>query len=172
MATTIATRSPRAEGFLQQESRHWRDFFMRDGAMADRHNRCSVRVQIIQQHRDVRAFRLFDGGEQYGARLFFGQPPQFGQRRLVFRVLQFLTVARGEGVVAVVRVGVVPAAQFGRGRQCFQPDHLRHECLVHAARVKAVKEDGGFALLRLVVVDAGDAEGGHGWLRLRCCMAR
>ena len=29
-------------------------------------------MQIIQQHRDVRAFRLFDGGEQYGARLFFG----------------------------------------------------------------------------------------------------
>ena len=50
-------------------------------------------MQIIQQHRDVRAFRLFDGGEQYGARLFFGQPPQFGQRRLVFRVLQLLTVA-------------------------------------------------------------------------------
>ena len=68
-------------------------------------------MQIIQQHRDVRAFRLFDGGEQYGVRLFFGQPPQFGKRRLVFRVLQLLTVARGEGVVAVVRVGVSAFSQ-------------------------------------------------------------
>ena len=80
-------------------------------------------MQIIQQHRDVRAFRLFDGGEQYGARLFFGQPPQFGQRRLVFRVLQLLTVARG-GEATYCLIGCELAAGHHHARFDINEDAL------------------------------------------------
>ena len=102
-------------------------------------------------------------------RLLPGEAPQLCQCRLVFRVLQFLAVAGGEAVIALLRVGVVPAAQLCRGGEVFQPDNLCHQFFVDTARVEAVKEDGGFSGLWLVVIDAGDAKG-HGfapWMDLQ-----
>lgn len=122
----------------------------------------------------MRVLGLLDGGEQHGARACLAEPTQFGQRRLMGGVKQFRAIACGEFGVAIAAVGVVLAAQFGRWGQVFQPDHLRHQFLVDAARIEAVEEDAGTVRLGGIVVDALDAEHGFSFqkvtlFRTVCC---